>query len=74
MEFENGTSVEMLFDPYYKQLRWKGTNYFEGFIEENLNWLIELAEINMEHVDYGTVNEDIKEGVGEVTETPKPAN
>ena len=74
MEFENGTSVEMLFAPYYKQLRWKGTNYFEGFIEENLNWLIELAEINMEHVDYGTVNEDIKEGVGEVTETPKPAN
>lgn len=74
MEFENGTSVEMLFDPYYKQLRWKGTNYFEGFAEEDLNWLIELAEINMEHVDYGTVNEDIKEGVGEVTETPIPAN
>ena len=74
MDFENGTSVEMLFDPYYKQLRWKGTNYFEGFAEENVNWLIELAEINMEHVDYGTVNDDIKEGVGEVTETPRPAN
>ena len=74
MEFENGTSIELRFDPYYKNLRLKNTNSFEGFAEEDLNWLIELAEINMEHVDYGTVNEDIKEGVGEVTETPKPAN
>ena len=74
MEFENGTSIELRFDPYYKNLRLKNTNSFEGFAEEDLNWLIELAEINMEHVDYGTINEDIKEGVGEVTETPKPAN
>jgi hypothetical protein len=74
MEFENGTSIELRFDPYYKNLRLKNTNSFEGFAEEDLNWLIELAEINMEHVDYGTVNEDIKEGVGEVTETPRPAN
>ena len=74
MEFENGTSIELRFDPYYKNLRLKNTNSFEGFAEEDLNWLIELAEINMEHVDYGTVNEDIKEGVGEVTETPIPAN
>ena len=74
MEFENGTSIELRFDPYYKNLRLKNTNSFEGFAEEDLNWLIDLAKINMEHVDYGTVNEDIKEGVGEVTETPRPAN
>ena len=74
MEFENGTSIELRFDPYYKNLRLKNTNSFEGFAEEDLNWLIDLAKINMEHVDYGTVNEDIKEGVGEVTETPIPAN
>ena len=74
MEFENGTSIELRFDPYYKNLRLKNTNSFEGFAEEDLNWLIELAKINMEHVDYGTVNEDIKEGVGEVTETPRPTN
>ena len=74
MEFENGTSVEMLFDPYYKQLRWKGTNYFEGFAEEDLNWLIEIADINMDHVDYGTVFDEFNEGGEEVTDRPRPAN
>ncbi len=74
MEFENGTSVELLFDPYYKQLRWKGTNYFEGFSEEDLNWLIEIADINMDHVDYGTVFDEFNEGGGEVTDRPRPAN
>lgn len=74
MEFENGTSIELLFDPHYKQLRWKGTSYFEGFTEEDLDLLIEIAEINMEHVDYGTVFDEFKEGVGEETDSPKPAN
>ena len=74
MEFENGTSVELLFDPYYKQLRWKGPNYFEGFAEEDLNWLIEIADINMDHVDYGTVFDEFNEGGGEVTDRPGPAN
>ena len=74
MEFENGTSVEMLFDPYYKQLRWKGTNYFEGFAEEDLNWLIEIADINMDHVDYGTVFDEFNEGGEDVTDRPRPAN
>jgi len=74
MEFENGTSIELLFDPHYKQLRWKGTNYFEGFTEEDLDLLIEIAEINMEHVDYGTVFDEFKEGVGEETDSPNPLN
>ena len=74
MEFENGTSIELQFDPYYKNLRLKNTNSFEGFAEEDLNWLIELAEINMKHVDYGTINDEVKGGEGVETETPKPAN
>lgn len=74
MEFENGTSIELRFDPQYKNLRLKNTNSFEGFTEEDLNWLIELAEINMEHVDYGTENNEVKGGEGVETETPRPVN
>ena len=74
MEFENGMSIELQFDPYYNNLRLKNTNSFEGFAEEDLNWLIELAEINMKHVDYGTINDEVKGGEGVETETPKPAN
>jgi hypothetical protein len=74
MEFENGTSIELRFDPYYKNLRLKNTNSFEGFAEEDLNWLIEIADINMDHVDYGTVFDEFNEGGEEVTDRPRPAN
>ena len=73
MEFENGTSIELQFDPYYKNLR-LGVNHFEGFADEDVNWLIELAEINMKHIDYGTEDNKVNGGEGMETETPRPAN
>ena len=73
MEFDNGTSIELQFDPYYKNLH-LGVNHFEGFADEDVNWLIELAEINMNHVDYGTDDNKVNGGEGMETETPRPAN
>lgn len=74
LNFKNGTSAELGFDPYGEHLSVGNTNYFMGFGEEDIAWLIEFCGINMEFIDYGTVAHDpIVPGVGDVTETPRPA-
>lgn len=73
IEFENGTSMELLFDPQYKYLWRGGGNRFEGFSGEDLDWLIGLARINMQHVDYGTDEDEVKGGDGAETASRPPA-
>lgn len=73
LNFKNGTSAELGFDPYGEHLSVGNTNYFMGFGEEDMAWLIGFCGINMEFIDYGTVAHDpIVPSVGDVTETPRP--
>ena len=72
VKFKNNTSIEFTLDPLNQHLCLRNAIVFP-ISEQDLNWLIALAEINMQHVDYGTENDEIKSGVGEVTETPRPA-
>ena len=72
VEFENGTSVAFDFDPQDKYLSRGGRNYFQGFTDADMAWLISLAKINMQHVDYGTDEQEIVGGEGMET-TSRPA-
>ncbi len=71
VKFKNGTSIEFTLDPHNQHLCLRNLIVFE-MSEQETDLLIELAEINMEHVDYGTGNDEVKQGDGEVTETPRP--
>ena len=71
VKFKNNTSIEFTLDPLNRHLCLRNLIVFE-MSEQEMDLLIELAEINMEHVDYGTGNDEVKQGAGEVTETPRP--
>ena len=73
IRFQNNTAIELRFDPYNKCL-WLTNDMLFPLSEQDVAWLIGLAGINMQHVDYGIGNDKVNKGVGEVTETPRPAN
>lgn len=72
IRFRNNTEIELKFDPYNKCV-WLSNSMVFPLSEQDVAWLIELSEINMQHVDYGIGNDKVNEGFGEVTETPRPA-
>ena len=70
VRFHNNTAIELKFDPYNKCV-WLSNSMVFPLSEQDVVWLIELAEINMQHVDYGTHNQEIVGGEGmETTSRP----
>ena len=73
VKFKNNTSIELVLDPLNNHLCLENMIVFE-MTEQEMDWLIGLAKINMQHVSYGTEDDKINGGEGMETATPRPAN